>query len=96
MEDPRLGYLLTTDMCMSDFEKRQKFIDWVIANNAVISMIGKRGGGKTAFCCWLAERMREHMEVYWMEINYNLPSWIHIVDDWDQVPNGALVIVDEN
>ena len=94
-ENPLMGYLLTQNVCKSDMEKQQQFLEWIKKNSCVITQIGKKGGGKTGLSGWVCEQLKGAMPIYWFEMNPGLPKWIKCVDDWNMVQDGSLVIVNE-
>ncbi len=95
--DPCMGYLLTKNDIKTDSEKQTEFLEWIINNSCILTMIGKRGGGKTAFCCWLAEMLKGKLNIVWHELmpNFNLPEWIKMVDNIEETPDESLIIINE-
>jgi energy-coupling factor transporter ATP-binding protein EcfA2 len=98
VNDPRLGYLLVNDTMMSEGYKRKRITNYVVNTPCVIPVLGKKGGGKTTLAGWMSDLMHEaKISVCWFNVNYSdeLPKYIQLVNNWDEVPDGSLVVVDE-
>lgn len=96
VEEPTLGYLLVNDSLMSNWRKQEQCLKFYQEMPSVSSMIGRKGGGKSCFTGWLSDAMHKlGLPVVWFEVNTRLPDYIQQVTTWDDVPQGALVIVDE-
>jgi len=85
-------------------DARTGYMAWLdsLELGKVILILGKRGSGKTAFSCKLAEYVfAAHQVPVWMvgvptEIAPYLPTWISLTMDIEQVDLGAFVIIDES
>jgi len=85
-------------------EVRSGYMAWLdsLELGKVILLLGKRGGGKTAFAFKLGEYVfAVHQVPVWLvgipeEISIFLPKWMNIAQDIDQVDLGAFIIVDES
>ena len=71
----------------------------VLGSEAVIVILGKRGSGKTALACWLAESCRYRIAPYFVgapdTVHNLLPKWFGSVSSWEDIPLNALLIYDE-
>jgi len=85
-------------------DARTGYMAWLdsLELGKVILILGKRGSGKTAFSCKLAEYVfAAHQVPVWMvgvppEIAPHLPTWISLTMDIEQVDLGAFIIIDES
>lgn len=58
-------------------------------------VIGARGSGKTAIALRMAENLQDCKKKMFAMGFSELPSWIEIVDNIDEIKNDSLVIIDE-
>lgn len=61
-------------------------------------VVGARGSGKSAFGIKLAENVyaKQKRETYALGFKAEtMPSWIHIVEDLEDIPEGSFVLIDE-
>lgn len=61
-------------------------------------VVGARGSGKSAFGIKLAENLyaKKRRETYALGFKAeSMPSWIHVVDSVEDIPEGAFVLIDE-
>lgn len=93
--DQSLGYLLVNDDMVSPVVKMETILQKIRDESLVAQVVGRKGGGKSAFGAWLIDQVRFDTKCYWMEANYELPKWLEIATSWDDVENDSLVIVDE-
>jgi len=98
VKDPYLGYILVQDTLYSNEEKIAKIVDFVSSSSFVCPVVGRKGGGKTATVLWFFEilhKLKPKLKLYWMDINPNLPKYIKIVSDWDEVEDNSVVCAEE-
>lgn len=71
----------------------------VVVHPAVILILGKRGSGKSALAYWLLELFRYQLRPYVVGVSAEarrfLPDWIGIASSLEDVPPGAIVLIDE-
>ena len=72
----------------------------LVRHPSVVLIIGKRGGGKSALGYRLLELLRGHGEPYAVGLPPNaaklLPDWVGVMDRLEDVPTGAVVLLDES
>ena len=70
-----------------------------IIHPSVILILGKRGSGKSALAYYLLELFRYGTKPYVVGVleskRHLLPEWVGIAPTLEEVPSGAIVIVDE-
>lgn len=88
-------------MCETNPEEFKAFLDYIAKNPISIVILGSKGYGKSALGHALLEYL--HFSTGRNAVLYApltikksiLPNWLCLVDTWDNIPDNALVLVDE-
>lgn len=87
---------------LSNDEKLLRFFDmFKYGKSKIVTIIGGRGGGKTALAMYLIEKLYlegHHRNIYYVKRGERpvwLPPWIHSAQTMEQVPNKSFAVLDE-
>ncbi len=93
---PHIGKVLAEDYDWTNAEKVNILLNQFFKSSVISPLTGKRGSGKTAFACWLAEEAHKRgIPVCFVQTTIPLPDWIIQVETPQEVPNNCIVIYDE-
>jgi len=88
-------------MCEDNPKEFTDFLEYISSHPTSVVILGGKGYGKSALGHAILEYL--HFKTGRVVVLYApltlpkriLPSWLRIVDSWDNIPNGAIVLVDE-
>lgn len=90
------------DAMMGSDEKMLRFLKLIsFGKSKIITIIGGRGSGKTAFVMFIVEKLYEegyHKSIYYVKKGDRpewLPEWINSAQAMEEVPNKSFAILDE-
>src|SRR3990167_4249333 len=97
-EKPYLGKALAEDFRLLNEQKIRHMLRFFGQDSIICLLIGRRGGGKTAFAFWLAEQVHENYPkrpIAAMQTSHKLPDWISPIELLEDAPEKAFIIYDE-
>lgn len=90
------------DFALSNENKIKRILDmFSYGKSKIMTVIGGRGGGKTAFVMYLIEQLykkNNHRQIYYVKKGDRpiwLPEWINTAQSMEDVPNKSFAILDE-
>jgi len=87
--------------CADNPEEFKAFLDYIASNPTSILILGSKGQGKSAlghaFLEYIHARTGKPAVILGApkEKSRLFPNWVRIVEDWNEVPEGSIVLVDE-
>ena len=100
-DNPKMAKSWVSDFFIMDKEKLSYILKQFTRKgekSKIMFIIGARGSGKTATAFWLAENLKNDVNVYYVGAPEDmvLPEWIKTARTVEDVPNNTLVIIDES
>jgi len=102
LEFPFFANKVLDDFSLSYDTKLRKFFNMLsFGKSKIITIIGGRGSGKTAFAMYVVEQLYKeghHKNVYYVKKGERppwLPEWINTAQNMEEVPNKSFAILDE-
>lgn len=97
-DNPIQAMQIVQDFCENNERKQDMIVEEIRdGKSKIIYLVGGRGSGKTATAFYLAERLKEDSEIFYIipDRPKALPTWCRTEEDIKNTPIGSINIVDE-